>query len=100
MDQDASDIGRAWEDALDKYCKDTGTNIKYLPQMKWNVDAIMGEQQRQVETFNKYRHNKGMTDKFRTLISKNSNVIQAVANNVANSASAVRIMRGFCKKVE
>jgi hypothetical protein len=28
MDDDASDIGAAWEAALDKYCQDTGTNIK------------------------------------------------------------------------
>jgi hypothetical protein len=89
MDQDESDIGRVWEDALDKYCKDTGTNIKHLPQMKWNVSAIIGEQERQVETFNKYRHNKGVVDKFRTAISRNSDVIQSVANNVANAASSV-----------
>ncbi|KAF8860934.1 hypothetical protein BDZ45DRAFT_293513 [Acephala macrosclerotiorum] len=88
MDQDATDIGRAWEDALDKYCKDTGTNIKYLPQMKWSVSAIVNEQQRQVETFNSYRHNKGLTDRLRSMISKNSDVIQSVANNIANSASS------------
>lgn len=92
MDPDTSDIGRAWEDALDKYCKDTGTNIKYLPQMKWSVEAIMKEQQRQVELFNKYRHNKGLTDKFRSVISKNSAVIQSVANNVANAASSVSLL--------
>ncbi|CZR57803.1 uncharacterized protein PAC_07692 [Phialocephala subalpina] len=87
-DQDTTDIGRAWEDALDKYCKDTGTNIKYLPQMKWSVTAIINEQQRQVETFNSYRHNKGLTDRLRSMISKNSDVIQSVANNIANSASS------------
>jgi hypothetical protein len=64
--------------------------------MKWNVTAIMGEQQRQVELFNKYRHNKGMTDKLRSVISKNSNVIQAVANNVANAASSVGSFKFNC----
>jgi hypothetical protein len=96
MDQDTSDIGRAWEDALDKYCKDTGTNIRSFPQMKWSVEAIMGEQQRQVESFNKYRHNKGLTDKFRSVISKNSAVIQSVANNVANAASSVSLLDILC----
>lgn len=73
----------------EQYCRDTGTNIKYLPEMSWSVTTILGEQQRQVELFNKYRHNKGLTDKLRSVISRNSKVIQAVASNVANAASSV-----------
>jgi hypothetical protein len=96
MDQDTSDVGRLWEDALDKYYKDTKTNIKHLPQMKWSVGDIMEEQQRQVESFNKYRHNKGLTDKFRSVVNKNSAVIQSVANNVANAASSVSLQDILC----
>ncbi|KAH7417705.1 hypothetical protein BKA64DRAFT_769875 [Cadophora sp. MPI-SDFR-AT-0126] len=87
MDQDDSDIGAVWEEALDKYCKDTGTNIKYLPQMKWDIAAIKADQERQVDSFNKYRHNKGLTDRFRSAISRNSDVIQSIAENVANAAA-------------
>ncbi|PVH82345.1 hypothetical protein DL98DRAFT_570587 [Cadophora sp. DSE1049] len=87
MDQEDSDIGAVWEEALDKYCKDTGTNIKYLPQMKWDIAAIKADQERQVDSFNKYRHNKGLTDKFRSAISRNSDVIQSIAENVANAAA-------------
>jgi hypothetical protein len=91
MDEDTTDIGRLWQDALDRYCKDIGTNAaQYLPQTKWSISAIVADQQRQVETFNKYRHNKGLTDRFRSVISKNSDVIQSVADNVANAASSVR----------
>ena len=89
MDQEDSDIGAVWEEALDKYCKDTGTNIKYLPQMKWTIAAIKADQERQIDSFNKYRHNKGLTDKFRSAISRNSDVIQSVAENVANAAATV-----------
>ena len=92
MDQDASDLGHVWEDALDKYCRDTGTDMKHLPQMKWNVSAIMREQERQVVEFNNYRHNKSMTDKFRSTVSRNSTVIQAVASVVANTASSVSLL--------
>lgn len=89
MDKEESDIGRVWEDALDKYYKDTGTNIKHLPQMQWNVSAIRDEQERQVEAFNRYRHNQGLVDKFRTAISRNSKVILSVTKLVTNAASSV-----------
>ena len=89
MDQEDSDIGAVWEEALDKNCKDTETNIKYLPQMKWDIAAIKADQERQVDSFNKYRHNKGLTDKFWSAISRNSDVIQWIAENVANAAATV-----------
>lgn len=46
------------------------------------------EQQHQLETFKKFRHDKGKLDKFRSLISSNADIIQGVAKHVADAASA------------
>jgi hypothetical protein len=46
------------------------------------------DQQRQLENFTVFRHNKGKLDKFRTLISSNADIIQGVAKHVADAVSA------------
>lgn len=90
LEMEPSDIGDVWEQALDKYYRDTGINVKSLPQTTWNISTMKNDQERQVTEFSKWRHNKGVVDKFRSAISRNSDIIQAVAKNVANAASTVR----------
>lgn len=46
------------------------------------------DQQRQLENFKVFRHDKGKLDKFRTMISSNADIIQGVAKSVADAASA------------
>jgi hypothetical protein len=88
-DEESSDIGALWEQALNRYYADTGTDIKSLPQKTWSVAAIMNDQERQVKEFTDWRHNKGAVDKLRSAISRNSDIIQSVAQHLTDAASAV-----------
>lgn len=45
------------------------------------------DQQRQLESFKGFRHDKGKLDKLRTVISNNADIIQGVAKHVADAAS-------------
>lgn len=90
QDQDETDIGALWEEALFKYKRDTNRDLLMLPRQSWNVAAMMEEQKTQVDAFTNWRHNKGLVDKLRTVIARNSKIIQGVAQLLADAASAVR----------
>lgn len=68
--QESLDVGTLWKQALNKYYEDSGVNIKTLPQITWNISAIMEDQERQVKEFTSWRHNKGLLDKLRCAIGR------------------------------
>lgn len=81
-----SDVGAIWEEALRKY-RETA-KIDLVADSKWNILSIMEEQARQVQLFSQYRHDKGKVDKLRSFLSRNSNIVQSLAEQVANAASS------------
>jgi hypothetical protein len=100
IDEEASDIGALWEqalnqyfldtkDVLEDYYVDTGKNTKSLPQRTWKVSSIINDQEQQLEDFRTYRHNQGVVDKLRSVVRRNSDIIQSVAQLVSEAASAV-----------
>jgi hypothetical protein len=96
-EKEPSDIGILWKQALDKYYSDTkdvlkdfyGKNGKVLPEMDWDTDTLFKLQEQEAEKFSKFRHKGDTLDKIRSAIGKNSEIIQAVAQNVTDAASAV-----------
>jgi hypothetical protein len=99
-DEEASDIGALWEQALNQYFLDTkdvlkdyyvdtGKNTKSLPQRTCKVSSIINDQEQQLKDFHTYRHNKGVVDKLRSLVRRNSDIIQNVAQLVSEAASSV-----------
>ena len=99
-DNKTSDIGALWEQALNQYFLDTkdvfkdyyvdtGKNTKSLLQRTWKVSSIINDQEQQLEDFCIYRHNKGFVDKVRSLVRRNSDIIQSVAQLVSEAASSV-----------
>lgn len=88
VDDLESDIGILWQDALNKYAKESdGTDLRSLDSSRWNMNVILAEQDRQVTLFTEFRHNKGKLDKLRSLVARNSAMIQSVAGSVVNAAS-------------
>ena len=88
-DEESSNIWALCEQALNSYYVDTGTDIKGLPQKTWSVAVMMDDQERQMKEFTACRHNKGVVDKLRSAIGRNSDIIQSVAQILASAASAV-----------
>ncbi|KAI1856640.1 uncharacterized protein JN550_013747, partial [Neoarthrinium moseri] len=89
IDHDATDLGTMWEEALIKYNEECKINLRNLDFIRQNsMDNIMAEQERQLARFGEARHDGGKLDKFRSAISKNSQVIMSVAATVANAASS------------
>lgn len=88
-DRESSDIGAVWGEALDKYYASTKTNLKMMPQKSWTIKALKEEQEKEIQQFTRFRHDGKSVDKLRSTISKNSAIIQGVAQNIANAASAV-----------
>jgi hypothetical protein len=93
-EQESSDIGALWKEALDQYKKEARHKPKVeeqmMQQMKLDVSLILQEQNRQLETFTKWRHSGGFGDKLRSAVSKNSDMIVSLAAQVGNAASTVR----------
>lgn len=83
-----SDVAALWDEALDSYTKIAEVDIRGVLSSLSNTTNINAELQNQLESFKGFRHDKGMVDMFRTIIADNANYIQAVANQVANAATA------------
>ncbi|KAH3966001.1 hypothetical protein HBH52_200240 [Parastagonospora nodorum] len=86
--QPQSDIAALWEEALNDYKRVTDIDMRGRLNMQRSVNTIMMDQQRQLENFAVFRHDKGKLDRFRTMISSNADIIQGVAQHVADAASA------------
>jgi len=82
MAPELTDLANLWNGALQKYQEESETE---LPVM--NMSMILAEQDRQLLLFGQFRHNKGKLDKLRSVVSRNSELIQSLASNVANAAS-------------
>lgn len=52
------------------------------------TSCFQEHQERQLASFAVFRHNKGKLDKFRTLISRNADIIQRIATSVVDAACA------------
>jgi hypothetical protein len=85
MDDETSELGRMWRDALANYKRECGVD---LSRGSWNSASIEADAQRQLDRFKAYRHNDGVVDKLRSFVNSNSAIIQKVAENVLNAASA------------
>ncbi|EON98245.1 hypothetical protein UCRPA7_6226 [Phaeoacremonium minimum UCRPA7] len=92
-EEDGTDIGGLWNQALEDYARDSGSekergpDLRLLDPGKWTVSAIRTEQKYQLDVFSQYRHDKTKVDKLRALVSHNSDIIVGVAGHVANAAS-------------
>ncbi|KAH8893455.1 hypothetical protein GQ53DRAFT_840505 [Thozetella sp. PMI_491] len=88
MGDEVTDMGALWEQAINDYYHESGgTDLRGSDSSRWNMGRILGEQEEQLQLFGQFRHDKGRVDKLRTLVSKNSAIIQNVATYVANAAS-------------
>jgi hypothetical protein len=86
---EATDLGAMWQLALDEYANESGgKDLRGTDSSQWNMGRILGDQEEQLQLFSVFRHDKGRVDKLRSLVSKNSQIIQSVASNVANAASS------------
>jgi len=83
-----SDLGALWQQALQNYKDKCGVDLSSTGRDKWNMSTIEAEQARQLDLFSKFRHDKGLTDKLRSLVGRNTKIIQSVATHVANAASS------------
>lgn len=92
-EEESSDIGALWKEALDQYKKEAklkpDLERQMMHQMSWNVPSIIQEQNRQLDAFLKWRHSGNVIDKLRTAVSRNSAIIQSVATQVGNAATTV-----------
>ena len=85
----SSDVGEIWNEAVDRYEKDTETKFKKIKRVN-NADDVLAHIQVIEGTFKKHRHDGSKTDKFRTLMSKALDPIDRIGNVVAGAASMVR----------
>ncbi|KLU84503.1 hypothetical protein MAPG_03544 [Magnaporthiopsis poae ATCC 64411] len=83
-----TDVAALWDQALTSYSDRTGVDIRMAVQPQKSISSIMMEQQRLLQAFSGFRHNKGKVDKLRTVIARNADVVQSVATLVADAASA------------
>jgi hypothetical protein len=89
VDNEASDLGMMWQQALQEYANESGgKDLRSTDSSQWNIGRILGDQEEQLQLFSVFRHDKGRVDKLRSLVSKNSQIIQSVASNIANAASS------------
>ena len=82
----SSDVGAIWEAAVRKYKEKTKTEL--LISSTWSVSSIMKEQERQLQTFSQYRHDASKLDKLRSFLSRNCEIVQSLAEQVATAASS------------
>lgn len=82
-----TDLADLWNQALEDYYRESGENLSGTDSSRWNMGHILAEQEQQLQLFNQFRHDKGRVDKLRTLVSKNSAIIQSVTTHVAAAAS-------------
>ncbi|KAL5115644.1 hypothetical protein ACEQ8H_006443 [Pleosporales sp. CAS-2024a] len=90
--QPKSDVATLWEEALDDYKKDTNTDIRDHLTSPHNIESIKAKllqrsQERQLEAFTDFRHDKGRLDRFRTMINTNADIVQGLSNNISSAAS-------------
>jgi hypothetical protein len=92
-EEESSDIGALWKEALEQHRKESklkpDVERQMMQQMSWDVSSIIQEQNRQLELFSKARHPGTMLDKLRSAVGRNSAIIVGVANQVGNAASSV-----------
>lgn len=93
-EEESSDIGALWKDALEQHRKESklepALEREMMQQMSWDVTRIMQEQNQQLEVFSKARHSGTMLDKLRSAVGRNSEIIVGVATQVGAAASVVR----------
>ncbi|KAL8294605.1 hypothetical protein RB597_007774 [Gaeumannomyces tritici] len=82
-----TDLAALWDQALTSYSERTSVDIRKAMQPQKSINSIMMDQQQLLQAFSGFRHNKGKTDKLRTVVARNADVIQSVAALVANAAS-------------
>ena len=80
------DVGAIWEAAVSKYRSQTKTDV--VASSTWSVSSILREQERQLQMFNQYRHDTGKLDRLRSFLSRNSQIVQSLAEQVATAASS------------
>jgi len=98
-EEELSDIGALWKDALEQHRKESklepALEREMVQQMSWNVASIIQEQNRQLDVFTKARHSGTMLDKLRSAVGRNSEIIVGVATQVGNAASSVWDLPGL-----
>ncbi|KXJ86264.1 hypothetical protein Micbo1qcDRAFT_153102 [Microdochium bolleyi] len=88
INDDESDLGSLWHEALEDYAREAGIDLRAAPQVQWQMSTIMTQQSQQLSAFSSFRHNKGKVDKLRSTFAKNADIVQSIASHVANAASA------------
>ncbi|KKY22544.1 putative conserved hypothetical protein [Diplodia seriata] len=98
--QGVSDTYRVWADfpveegeaarealsAVRDYVKETERDITRVQHM--STKEILDEQKQALDRFKGFRHDGQMTDKFRSLVNTNSELIMSAAKQISNAASA------------
>lgn len=82
-----ADVADLWERAIREYVKDTERDITRVRHM--STKEILEEQKHALDRFKNFRHDGQTTDKLRSLVSKNSELIMSAAKQISSAASAV-----------
>ncbi|KAK0661719.1 hypothetical protein DIS24_g2303 [Lasiodiplodia hormozganensis] len=81
-----ADVADLWERAIREYVKDTERDITRVRHM--STKEILEEQKHALDRFKNFRHDGQTTDKLRSLVSKNSELIMSAAKQISSAASA------------
>ncbi|KAL1647975.1 hypothetical protein SLS58_002299 [Diplodia intermedia] len=84
--ESAADVGELWAKAIRDYVKETERDITRVQHM--STKEILDEQKQALDKFKGFRHDGQMTDKFRSLVNTNSDLIMSAAKQISNAASA------------
>ncbi|OJD28871.1 glyoxalase bleomycin resistance protein dioxygenase protein [Diplodia corticola] len=83
--ESAADVGELWAKAVREYAKETERDITRVQHM--STKEILEEQKRALDKFKGFRHDGQVTDKFRSVVSTNSELIMSAAKQISNAAS-------------
>lgn len=83
-----TDIAALWDQALDAYTEVSKVDIRTILSSQRSIAIILMDQQHQLDSFTRFRHDKTAVDRLRHVIASNADHIQQAAGLVANAASA------------
>jgi hypothetical protein len=69
-----------------KYKQKCGVDLSASGREKWNMTTIGAEQEQHLALFNKFRHDESVVDRLRSLVSRNTKIIQKVGHRPLGSS--------------
>ncbi|KAL4784665.1 hypothetical protein BJX76DRAFT_212116 [Aspergillus varians] len=83
-----TDLGKIWEQAIQRYNQATGTRIESLAKAR-NLEEVLNEIQDKRTVFGRRRHGNSKSDRFRSLVAKALLPIEKLSEIVAQGTSNV-----------